>query len=1006
MKARFHNILVRLICLSAIVLTLPSGVGFAISAPHPDVAVPFGEEIASGKAGKVDSTTDFVPRFLTNADLFQMGADRLTLLQNNDGGWDWPLDDGNPASVSPLNTLGPISKGLAEAYRHTGDLDHRAALVDAGALLLTKTNNFSPSDGYLAATLDEILGGTTYRDHVMTYFYGPLAAGTYNRNGAGTLYDTAGYVNLIRTARQSQGIANLAAWDIGMGLVGAASVGADTTAWIAGVKAEIDELDGAQYYDVLGLAGAIYGLAYVGEDFDPTAGEHAAANNLADLGAILATYQISSGGFTWNSGYVSPTNETNQETAYAILALNELDRTTYLSAITAAADYLESVQLPTGGWNSYPGEVNGENNELTGEALWGIHVAYPLMDVWVCPSGDCGHPGASFNTIQEGVNVVQTGGTVHVAAGTYVENVSIPKSSTLQGAQFDVSVSGRTAAGPGESTIQGLVSVNASNVDINGFTLTNPGQTYAVSIPPTSSNVSITYNIVDNVGSVALGSNVHAIIFQNGADAVTIAHNRFSNINANTKSVSSIGVLDSVSTNPSTDVLIQDNIFTNIASVTKGAYGVIINNAAGAPGAQIKDNTFSGLSGGWTHAIGLEGPTNGAIVTGNVFSNLTAAGSDNVAIFFEKNPVGDTVTVSQNQFNGSAFYGVAIHPNDLPGGANGYNYMVTAENNWWNAVSGPGAVGTGTGALVGLNVDYSPWCTDAACASSAPPFATTTTITADTPDPSQIGQTVSVTATVAGLPAGAPTPTGTVTISGGVTDCIITLAGGTGACDITFNTPGVTTITAAYSPDSADFSASNDTESHTVTFIKNTFQSTAAYDGWILESGPNSNAGGTLDATSITFNIGDDAANQQYRAILSFNTDRLPDTAVITNVTLKIRMQGIVGTNPFTILGGLMVDMRVPFLGPTVGLTAQDFQAVPGRIAVATFGATPVNNWYSAVLNAIGRNYLNKTGTTQFRLYFATDDNNNYAADYMKFFSGNCATTSARPTLIVEYYIP
>jgi len=233
--------------------------------------------------------------------VFQNEADRLADLQNDDGGWDWPLDDGNPAKGSLPSTVGPIAKGLAEAYVYTSDPDHAAALQAVGAFLLAKTNTFSPPDGYLAAALDKIFGGTTYTDHVMTYFYGPLAAGTYDRNGTGTLYDTAGYVNWIRTTRASQGNPNLAAWDIGMGLVGAAAAGADTTAWIAGVKAEIDELDGSADYDVIGLAGAIYGLAHVGEDHDPVAGEHASAGSLADLGMVLAGYQLATGGFTWNS---------------------------------------------------------------------------------------------------------------------------------------------------------------------------------------------------------------------------------------------------------------------------------------------------------------------------------------------------------------------------------------------------------------------------------------------------------------------------------------------------------------------------------------------------------------------------------------------------------------------------------------------------------------------------------------------------------------------------------
>jgi hypothetical protein len=182
-------------------------------------------------------------------------------------------------------------------------------------------------------------------------------------------------VNLIRTSR-SGSQANLAAWDIGMGLVGAASAGASTSEWIAGVEAEIDQLNASDYYDVIGLAGAIYGLAYAGVDYDPIGGSHTGANNLADLGAILASYQLSTGGFTWNSGYLGEGeyNETIQETAYAILALAELDRTAYWGDIEAGAAYMEGVQLVTGGWEDYLG--GGENNEITGEALWGIHVAY------------------------------------------------------------------------------------------------------------------------------------------------------------------------------------------------------------------------------------------------------------------------------------------------------------------------------------------------------------------------------------------------------------------------------------------------------------------------------------------------------------------------------------------------------------------------------------------------------------------------------------------------------
>jgi len=158
-----------------------------------------------------------------------------------------------------------------------------------------------------------------------------------------------------------------------MGAVAAQMAGipaSEVDIWIDGVKAEIDELDGSAYYDVIGLAGGIHALAAAGEDFDPTAGEHAAASNIGDLADILVSYQLSIGGFTWNSDYAidDDDNESTQETAYAVLALAELGG--YTQAVEDAVVWLKSVQNKFGGFNGW--EYGSENNEVTGEALWAI----------------------------------------------------------------------------------------------------------------------------------------------------------------------------------------------------------------------------------------------------------------------------------------------------------------------------------------------------------------------------------------------------------------------------------------------------------------------------------------------------------------------------------------------------------------------------------------------------------------------------------------------------------
>ncbi|MGC1377205.1 MAG: ice-binding family protein [Anaerolineales bacterium] len=184
------------------------------------------------------------------------------------------------------------------------------------------------------------------------------------------------------------------------------------------------------------------------------------------------------------------------------------------------------------------------------------------------------------------------------------------------------------------------------------------------------------------------------------------------------------------------------------------------------------------------------------------------------------------------------------------------------------------------------------------------------------------------------------------------------------------------------------------------------FTSDPLRDGWVLESGENSNVGGTMNSSATTFNVGDNANNKQFRAILHFDTSSLPDMAIIIQVTLKIMKQGLVGTNPFTTHNSLLADINQPYFGARAALQVGDFQAAASRSAPAVFDATPVGNWYSAVLSDAGNVSVNRTGATQFRLRFALDDNNNLSADYMRFYSGNASMAACRPQLIVTYYVP
>jgi len=189
--------------------------------------------------------------------------------------------------------------------------------------------------------------------------------------------------------------------------------------------------------------------------------------------------------------------------------------------------------------------------------------------------------------------------------------------------------------------------------------------------------------------------------------------------------------------------------------------------------------------------------------------------------------------------------------------------------------------------------------------------------------------------------------------------------------------------------------------------VKTTLKSEAGRDGWVLESGKDTNVGGTLNSSDPTIRLGDDAARKQFRSILSFNTSSLPDDAIITKVTLRVRNQGSVGDgDPVTIFGGFMIDIRKGVMG-TAALQLTDWQAATSK-TVGPQSPAVVGGFYPLNLTS-ARAFINKlstnAGLTQIRLRFNVQNNSNAVANTLSLSSGDAAEAN-RPQLIVEYYVP
>ena len=203
--------------------------------------------------------------------------------------------------------------------------------------------------------------------------------------------------------------------------------------------------------------------------------------------------------------------------------------------------------------------------------------------------------------------------------------------------------------------------------------------------------------------------------------------------------------VDVMPTSDITGLKIYDNTF----DATAYSYqGVFINRDSADGLVTITDNVFTGE----IH-MGIANEGSNAVITGNEMTSTTFAGSGIVVMDWDDTRAQDDVLVDDNTVDGmfvrgivighssgdqdltnitvtnntidtngtgvlvrSSADGVVVNFNSIDG-----NNTIGVDNtdtdveldatcNWWGALDGPGAVGTGTGDLVSVDVLFAPWC--------------------------------------------------------------------------------------------------------------------------------------------------------------------------------------------------------------------------------------------------------------------------------------------------------
>ena len=351
--------------------------------------------------------------------------------------------------------------------------------------------------------------------------------------------------------------------------------------------------------------------------------------------------------------------------------------------------------------------------------------ALALSALTVANAATCVVP-TDYSTIQDAVADTSCTTINVVATGHYSGPVTIDRPLTLNGVETGIDARTRDAVNhQGESIIIGnpAITITAPDVVVNGFTIESPspvdGSVSGLTIKATGNGAVITNNIFDQI--VSDGSTAQAVAMYRGPDGVEISHNVIENVSGQASS-KGVFIEDSVSTDPSTGLVVNGNLIANISSTDKGAYGVMINNGSdngSAPtrnfGLVIANNTIKGLSGGgWVHAVGIEADAPNAIVTGNAFSDLSAPGSDVVAVWFESEDNSYASSkVNDNNFDfgtRSSVYGIAVDSSFYGSASHG---PLDGTCNYWGNASGPGrgsaSQGSGNGALVSPLVTFAPW---------------------------------------------------------------------------------------------------------------------------------------------------------------------------------------------------------------------------------------------------------------------------------------------------------